>query len=174
MRPAVRLAALMKAPAIYVTDSADSVALGEDGPRHTAGRAARGSSCHPGSRHRCARETRTAAWAWKTILERRKGPAGIALTRQNIPVLIAVKKMRHRQIFAAAKRMWQARLRAGGSTRRRSGRDLHRHRLRGADRGRRPEQLKAEGINARSSRLRVRLGSRSSPPSTANRCYRRT
>ena len=26
------------------------------------------------------------AWAWKTILERREGPAGIALTRQNIPV----------------------------------------------------------------------------------------
>ncbi len=26
------------------------------------------------------------AWAWKTILERRDGPAGIALTRQNIPV----------------------------------------------------------------------------------------
>ncbi len=26
------------------------------------------------------------AWAWKTMLEHRKGPAGIALTRQNIPV----------------------------------------------------------------------------------------
>jgi transketolase len=26
------------------------------------------------------------AWAWKAILERRKGPAGIALSRQNLPV----------------------------------------------------------------------------------------
>ncbi len=85
MRPAVRLAALMKAPSIFVWTH-DSVALGEDGPTHqpieqlTALRAIPGLDVvRPGD----ANET---AWAWKTILERRNGPAGIALTRQNIPV----------------------------------------------------------------------------------------
>jgi len=85
MRPAVRLAALMKAPAIYVWTH-DSVALGEDGPTHqpieqlAALRAIpQLDVVRPGD----ANET---AWAWKTILERREGPAGLALTRQNIPV----------------------------------------------------------------------------------------
>lgn len=85
MRPAVRLAALMKAPTIYVWTH-DSVALGEDGPTHqpieqlTALRAIPGLDIvRPG-------DANEVAWAWKTILERRKGPAGIALTRQNIPV----------------------------------------------------------------------------------------
>ena len=69
MRPAVRLAALMKAPTIYVWTH-DSLALGEDGPRDVV---------RPGD----ANET---AVAWRTILERRKGPAGLALSRQNLPV----------------------------------------------------------------------------------------
>jgi transketolase len=85
MRPAVRLAALMQAPSIFVWTH-DSFALGEDGPTHqpieqlTALRAIPGLSV---VRPADANET---AWAWKTILERRKGPAGIALSRQNLPV----------------------------------------------------------------------------------------
>ena len=85
MRPAVRLAALMRAPSIFVWTH-DSVALGEDGPTHqpieqlsTLRAIPHLDVVRPG-------DANEVAYAWKTILERRKGPAGIALTRQNIPV----------------------------------------------------------------------------------------
>ncbi len=85
MRPAVRLAALMKAPSIFVWTH-DSVGLGEDGPTHqpieqlsTLRAIPQLDVVRPG-------DANEVAYAWKTILERRKGPAGIALTRQNIPV----------------------------------------------------------------------------------------
>ncbi|WP_396658696.1 transketolase [Microbacterium sp.] len=85
MRPAVRLAALMDIPSVYVWTH-DSVALGEDGPTHqpieqlTALRAIpQLSVVRPG-------DANEVAHAWLEILRRRGGPAGIALTRQNIPV----------------------------------------------------------------------------------------
>jgi transketolase len=86
MRGAVRLGALMQATVIYVWTH-DSIGLGEDGPTHqpiehmAALRAIPGlSMIRPGD----ANET---AYAWKAALERPEGPKGIALTRQNIPVL---------------------------------------------------------------------------------------
>lgn len=85
MRPAVRLAALMQIPSIYVWTH-DSVALGADGPTHqpiehlTALRAIPGFDV---VRPADANET---AYAWLEMLKRRKGPAGIALSRQNLPV----------------------------------------------------------------------------------------
>ena len=86
MRGAVRLAAVMKAPVIYVWTH-DSIGLGEDGPTHqpiehlAALRAIPNlAMVRPGD----ANET---AYAWKAILENPEGPKGIALTRQNIPVL---------------------------------------------------------------------------------------
>jgi transketolase len=86
MRPAVRLAALMGVPAIYVWTH-DSVALGEDGPTHqpiehlTALRAIPQLDIV-----RPADANETAA-AWLEILSRKKNPVGIVLTRQNLPVL---------------------------------------------------------------------------------------
>ncbi|WP_406055894.1 transketolase [Kribbella sp. NBC_00889] len=84
MRPAVRLAALMKLPVTYVWTH-DSIGLGEDGPTHqpvehlSALRAIPGLDVvRPGD----ANET-TAAWA--AILEHTDRPAGLALTRQNVP-----------------------------------------------------------------------------------------
>ncbi|MGI9003062.1 MAG: transketolase [Pseudonocardia sp.] len=86
MRPAVRLAALMRSAVIYVWTH-DSIGLGEDGPTHqpiehlAALRAMPGLSIvRPGD----ANET---AAAWKAVLERPTGPAGLALTRQGVPVL---------------------------------------------------------------------------------------
>ncbi|GLU49446.1 transketolase [Nocardiopsis ansamitocini] len=86
MRPAVRLAALMKLPVTYVWTH-DSIGLGEDGPTHQpvehlwALRAIPGLAVvRPGD----ANET---AVAWRTIIERGDGPAALALTRQNVPVL---------------------------------------------------------------------------------------
>jgi transketolase len=86
MRPAVRLAALMKTSVIYVWTH-DSIGLGEDGPTHqpiehlAALRAIPGLDViRPGD----ANET---AYAWRAALERPEGPKGLALTRQNLPTL---------------------------------------------------------------------------------------
>ncbi len=85
MRPAVRLAALMKVPSIFVWTH-DSVALGEDGPTHQPIEQLATLRAIPGLDIVRPGDANEVAWAWKTILERRNGPAGIALTRQNIPV----------------------------------------------------------------------------------------
>jgi transketolase len=85
MRPAVRLAALMKAPSIFVWTH-DSVALGEDGPTHQPIEQLATLRAIPGLDVVRPGDANEVAWAWKNILERRNGPAGIALTRQNIPV----------------------------------------------------------------------------------------
>jgi transketolase len=85
MRPAVRLAALMKAPSIFVWTH-DSVALGEDGPTHQPVEQLATLRAIPGLDVVRPGDANEVSWAWKTILERRNGPAGIVLTRQNIPV----------------------------------------------------------------------------------------
>ena len=85
MRPAVRLAALMKVPSIFVWTH-DSVALGEDGPTHQPIEQLATLRAIPGLDIVRPGDANETAYAWKTILERREGPAGIALTRQNIPV----------------------------------------------------------------------------------------
>jgi transketolase len=86
MRPAVRLAALMGVPSIFVWTH-DSVALGEDGPTHqpieqlaTLRAIPNLAIVRPGD----ANET---SFAWQGMLEHRDGPSGIALSRQNIPVI---------------------------------------------------------------------------------------
>jgi transketolase len=86
MRPAVRLAALMGVPSIFVWTH-DSVALGEDGPTHqpieqlaTLRAIPNLAIVRPGD----ANET---SYAWQGILEHQGGPSGIALSRQNIPVI---------------------------------------------------------------------------------------
>ncbi|CAN5150282.1 transketolase [soil metagenome] len=84
MRGAVRLAALMGVPSIYVWTH-DSIGLGEDGPTHqpvehlTAVRAIPGLAIV-----RPADANETAA-AWRAVLERTDGPVGLILTRQNVP-----------------------------------------------------------------------------------------
>jgi transketolase len=85
MRPPVRLAALMKAPAIYVWTH-DSVALGEDGPTHQPVEHLWALRAIPGLDIVRPADANETAYAWKTVLERREGPAGLALSRQNLPV----------------------------------------------------------------------------------------
>jgi transketolase len=102
MRPAVRLAALMKAPTIYVWTH-DSVALGEDGPTHQPIEQLATLRAIPGLDIVRPGDANETAWAWKTILERREGPAGIALTRQNIPVFERGDDEASGEVFASAK-----------------------------------------------------------------------
>jgi transketolase len=85
MRPAVRLAALMGVPSIFVWTH-DSVALGEDGPTHQPIEQLATLRAIPNLDIVRPADANETAFAWKTILERRQGPAGIALTRQNVPV----------------------------------------------------------------------------------------
>ncbi|WP_033825615.1 transketolase [Kitasatospora sp. MBT63] len=86
MRPAVRLAALMQLPATYVWTH-DSIGLGEDGPTHQPVEHLAALRAIPGLdvvRPADANETTA---CWRTILEHRDRPAGLILSRQNLPVL---------------------------------------------------------------------------------------
>jgi transketolase len=85
MRPMVRLAALMKIPTIYVWTH-DSVALGEDGPTHQPVETLWSLRAIPQLDIVRPADANETGYAWKHILERRHGPAGLALSRQNLPV----------------------------------------------------------------------------------------
>ncbi|MEY4060576.1 MAG: hypothetical protein RIQ31_238 [Actinomycetota bacterium] len=85
MRPAVRLAALMGIPSIFVWTH-DSVALGEDGPTHQPIEQIATLRAIPNLDIVRPADGNETAYAWKTVLERRQGPAGLALSRQNLPV----------------------------------------------------------------------------------------
>ena len=86
MRPALRLAALMKVPSIFVWTH-DSIALGEDGPTHQPIEQLATLRAIPGLDIVRPADANEVSFAWKKILSRRLGPAGIALTRQNVPVI---------------------------------------------------------------------------------------
>ena len=101
MRPAVRLAALMGVPSIFVWTH-DSVALGEDGPTHQPIEQIATLRAIPNLDVVRPGDANEVAWAWKTVLERRKNPAGITLTRQNIPVFNRVDADATGVVFAGA------------------------------------------------------------------------
>ncbi|HVP58327.1 MAG TPA: transketolase C-terminal domain-containing protein, partial [bacterium] len=85
MRPALRFAALMQAPSIFIFTH-DSIALGEDGPTHQPVEHLMSLRAIPGLtiiRPADANETRA---AWRLMLARRR-PAALVLTRQKLPVL---------------------------------------------------------------------------------------
>jgi len=84
MRPAVRLAALMQLPTIYVWTH-DSVGLGEDGPTHQPIEHLAALRAIPGLDVVRPADANETAAAWKAVLERTDRPAGLCLTRQNVP-----------------------------------------------------------------------------------------
>ncbi|GAA0382988.1 transketolase [Paenibacillus motobuensis] len=86
LRPAVRLAALMKLPVTYVLTH-DSIAVGEDGPTHEPIEQLASLRIIPGLtviRPADGNET-SAAWAY--ALENKENPVALVLTRQNLPIL---------------------------------------------------------------------------------------
>ena len=92
MRPPVRLAALQKLPTTYVWTH-DSIGLGEDGPTHQPIEHLAALRAIPGFvlvRPGDANET---AAAWCALLEQHEAPVGLALTRQNLPVLAGTKEL---------------------------------------------------------------------------------
>ena len=86
MRPSDRLAALMKAPVIYVWTH-DSIGLGEDGPTHQPVEQLASLRAIPGLNVVRPADANETAAAWKAALEDVHNPTGLALTRQNVPVL---------------------------------------------------------------------------------------
>ena len=85
MRPAVRLAALMKLPVTYVWTH-DSIGLGEDGPTHQPIEHLAALRAIPGLDVVRPADANETAVAWRTVLEHTDRPAGLALSRQDLPV----------------------------------------------------------------------------------------
>ncbi|HSV55651.1 MAG TPA: transketolase [Magnetospirillaceae bacterium] len=86
LRPALRLAALMKLPVIYILTH-DSIFLGEDGPTHQPVEHLASLRCIPNVRVLRPADAEETAAAWGAALERLDGPTILVLSRQNLPVL---------------------------------------------------------------------------------------
>ena len=86
MRPAVRLAALMKLPVTYVWTH-DSIGLGEDGPTHQPVEHLAALRAIPGLDVVRPADANETAVAWRTVLEHTDRPAALCLSRQNLPTL---------------------------------------------------------------------------------------
>jgi transketolase len=94
MRPAMRLAALMKLQVVYVFTH-DSIAMGEDGPTHQPVEQLASLRAIPRLVVIRPGDANEAAVAWRVAIETRDRPVALVLTRQNVPTL-------DRKRFAAA------------------------------------------------------------------------
>ncbi|MCP4116225.1 MAG: transketolase [Desulfobacteraceae bacterium] len=86
MRPAIRVAALMKLPMIYVLTH-DSVAVGEDGPTHQPVEHVASLRAIPGLNVIRPADANETAAAWKQALTTLNAPTALILSRQNLPIL---------------------------------------------------------------------------------------
>ncbi|MGD2010129.1 MAG: transketolase [Desulfobacterales bacterium] len=86
MRPAIRLAALMKLHVIYVFTH-DSIGLGEDGPTHQPIEQLAALRAIPNLKVVRPCDANETVEAWKAALKSIGGPVALVLTRQNLPVL---------------------------------------------------------------------------------------
>lgn len=85
MRPAIRLAALMELPNVFVFTH-DSIGLGEDGPTHQPVEHAMSLRIIPNLYVFRPGDANETAGAWRAIMQL-KGPAALLLSRQDLPVL---------------------------------------------------------------------------------------
>jgi transketolase len=86
MRPAIRLAALMHQPVIFVFTH-DSIGLGEDGPTHQPIEHLASLRAMPNLVVLRPADATETAEAWRVALEQRESPTALVLTRQSLPVL---------------------------------------------------------------------------------------
>jgi transketolase len=100
VRPAVRLAALMHAPSIFVF-SHDSIGLGEDGPTHQPVEHNAALRAIPNLLFFRPADAHETVASWYTML-RQKNPSAIALTRQDLPVLDLEKHNVHEGVARGA------------------------------------------------------------------------
>ena len=86
MRPAIRLAALMKLKVIYVFTH-DSIGLGEDGPTHQPIEQIASLRTIPNLTVIRPADANETVEAWKFALNHKDGPVALILTRQKLPVI---------------------------------------------------------------------------------------
>ncbi len=86
MRPAIRLAALMKLRVIYVFTH-DSVAVGEDGPTHQPVEQIASLRAIPNLVVLRPADANETAVAWQLALNRQEGPSALILSRQKLPII---------------------------------------------------------------------------------------
>jgi len=91
MRPAIRMASLMKLPLIYVFTH-DSVAVGEDGPTHQPVEHLASLRAIPNLTVVRPADANETALAWKKALMTLDSPTALILSRQNLPTLDISKK----------------------------------------------------------------------------------
>lgn len=84
-RPAIRLAAMMKLPVIYVMTH-DSIGLGEDGPTHQPIEQLAALRALPGLTVIRPADANETAYAWRVAVQRRDGPTMLVLSRQKLPI----------------------------------------------------------------------------------------
>jgi transketolase len=101
MRPPLRLAALMNIPSLFVWTH-DSVALGEDGPTHQPIEQLATLRAIPNFAVVRPADANETAVAWLELIRRHAGPAGIALSRQNLPVFERGDGEASGDVFASA------------------------------------------------------------------------
>ncbi len=85
-RPAIRLAAIMKLPSIFVF-SHDSFYVGEDGPTHEPIEQLAALRTMPGVTGWRPADANETGYAWVEMLMNEDGPSCIMTTRQNLPIL---------------------------------------------------------------------------------------
>ena len=88
MRPAIRMAALMQQPAVYVFTH-DSIGLGEDGPTHQPIEHLAALRAMPNVTVFRPADANETAIGWQVALENKTGPTALILTRQGLPILPA-------------------------------------------------------------------------------------
>ena len=86
MRPAIRLAAIMKLPVVYIFTH-DSIYVGEDGPTHQPIEQLESLRLIPNLKVIRPADSEDVKAAWQVILERKEGPTALILSRQNLPRL---------------------------------------------------------------------------------------
>ncbi len=91
MRPAIRMASLMKLPVIYVFTH-DSVAVGEDGPTHQPVEHLASLRAIPELQVIRPADANETALAWKQALETKDAPTALIFSRQNLPILEITKE----------------------------------------------------------------------------------
>ncbi|EGT5591387.1 transketolase [Corynebacterium striatum] len=89
--PAVRLGALMSTDTYYVWTH-DSIGLGEDGPTHQPVETLAALRAIPNLSVIRPADANETAQAWAAALEYKAAPKGLALSRQNLPVLEGTKE----------------------------------------------------------------------------------
>ncbi|HEU5304148.1 MAG TPA: transketolase [Gemmatimonadales bacterium] len=86
MKPAIRLAAIMRLPVIYI-GTHDSIGLGEDGPTHQPVEHLAMLRAIPNLVTLRPADATETIEAWRVAMERQDGPTMLVLTRQKLPIL---------------------------------------------------------------------------------------